>query len=169
MREGGFVVRTWDGSSAVASWFYLNDHILQRRREMGWSDLLHTVAFPCVVMDNPKTGQHGEPRLALFRLRPGNEETFRFAILQPEGPKQFRIITSYPKRSFVHGWYDNLVDKRNPTCEGFALRRRDLHRYPDGHPVPPRWSAAREIPPTPCCEIEPGCFYLPGALPSKDS
>jgi hypothetical protein len=163
--EPGFVLEAWDGGCIASSWSYVRVHLLRRhRRPAAWSDFLHAALAPCLVL-HQRPGSSGRPRLALYRLRPGIEHTFRVAIVEREGDAAFRLVTAFAKQSIVNHHYAALFGGVVATCPGYALRRRDLHQYPGWVPVPERWSTAARDVPDGCCERDPGCASQPGSFP----
>lgn len=155
--QPGFELRAWNGGTVFTSWLYTRVHIVRDGRRQGsWADLLHAVRSPCFVVPN-EPGPLGEPRLALYRLRVGERYTFRVAVIQQEDEGLFRAVTAFSKASLANGHYQAILDAPPPTCDGFALRRRDLHPPDAGRAVPVRWSTAARVPPSGCCELDPGC------------
>lgn len=152
--RAGFSFAAWDGNVVVSSWSYVRRHIVHRHDQQAWSDFLHATASPCLVLDQRRRWPP-VPRLALYRVRPGLENTFRLAVLEQHAPGRLSLVTAYPKKSLAGDHYRALTDGLLSSCGAYCLRRRDLQ--PMAGPPPRRWSVPSVDLPAGCCELEPGC------------
>lgn len=148
-------------ATVVSSWLRLDAKIVEGHGDRAWPDFLHATVAPCFAVEERRKRAKHRVRLALYRLGPGLNTTFRMAVLERYDEAHYFLVTAFAVPS-VRAEHDAVIPAGiKGTCPAFCVRQRDFDPFSSSWPPPGRWGPAIQAPDgETCCEHEVDCARL---------